>query len=126
MKRHNHNRPRFQGATNNGPKPMFFVHLGQRFALPSPPDGYHYVRQPNNKLVRRMERRNIMQHGRQFTIMHKLTQYRRELHALMPRPGKHPREKRAEKRRRMQAQAIVVGDTKVDPALTDAVLRSGK
>lgn len=104
------NQPRFQTISNNGPKPMYFVHLGQRFALPPPPDGFHYVRLPNNKLVRRIERRNIMQHSRKHAVMHAITNYRQELQQLMPKPGKHPREKRAEKRRREVAQAAMLDE----------------
>lgn len=109
MKRHNYNRPRFGGIVNNGPKPLYFVHLGQRFELPEALPGHHYVRAPNNKLVRRMERRNIMMHRKPMgnSVMHKITKFRRELVALMPKPGRHPHEKRAEKRRRIEAQKSV-------------------
>lgn len=111
MSKHpNKNRTRFGGATNRGPKPMFYVHLGQRFELPDVPDGHHYVRGPNNKLVRRMMRKQIMAHRNPIggSIMHKITAFRRELGVLAPKPGMSPKQKRAERRRREEVARQVV------------------
>lgn len=126
MRTHNNNKPRFAGAVNKGPKPMYFVHLGQRFELLDVADGFHYRRAPNNKLVRRMERKQILQHRKPNgnSIMHKITAFRRELGALAPKPSPGPKQRRAEKRRRAAANAqVVLMPSGISRGVVDAIAR---